>query len=84
MLNLRITSKIKDVFGIWEVTVLLNKREYTYPITSEFAVKKIEKLIHNRKPGKALHVLKLFTTTGFNAYKETANAEDRASKGLSV
>lgn len=70
MLKLRILHKVKDTFGIWEVTILINGGEYTYPLTSEFAVKKIEKLIRNRKPGKALYMLKLFTLTGFNAYKK--------------
>ena len=84
MLKLVITSKVKDLFGIWEVTVLLDGKEYTYPTTSEYAVKKVEKLIRNRKPGKALHVLKLFTTTGFNAYKETASDKNRTAQGLPV
>jgi hypothetical protein len=73
MLTLKITSKVRDVFGIWEVTVLLNNKLYTFPVTSEFALRKVEKLLRNRKPGKALHLLKLFTTTGFNAFKENSN-----------
>uniref|UniRef100_A0A6M3KIV4 Uncharacterized protein n=1 Tax=viral metagenome TaxID=1070528 RepID=A0A6M3KIV4_9ZZZZ len=70
MLKMEIISKVRDIFGIWEVTVLLNKKEYTYPIISEYALKKVERLLRNRKPGKALHVLKLFTTSGFNVYRE--------------
>jgi hypothetical protein len=63
-------SKAKDCFGIWEVCILINDKEYTYPITSEFAVNKFEKLLRCKhpKPGKALHLLTLFKVTGFNAF----------------
>jgi len=69
-LTIRLVSKIKDYMGIWEVAVLVNGKLYTYPISSEFAVRKVESLIRRRKPGRALRVLKLFLTDGFNEFKK--------------
>lgn len=74
-LTISLLSKTKDFFGIWEVCVLINGKEYTYPVTSEYAVEKFERLLRgpHPKPGKALHMLTLFKVTGFNAF---ANKEE--------
>jgi hypothetical protein len=72
-LTCKIGSKTKDEFGIWEIEIFINGNLYTYPITSEFAVRKVESLLRRHKPGKALHVLSLFTVPGFNAFKEGAS-----------
>jgi hypothetical protein len=69
-LTMKHVASTKDFFGLWEVTVLINGKEYTYPITSEHAVKKIESLLRNRHPGKALNVLRLFSNVNFNSFKE--------------
>jgi hypothetical protein len=63
-------STSKDCFGVIEVTVSLNGKTYTYPITSEFAMKKVEKMIRLKKFGKALHLLSLFKIEGFNYFAE--------------
>lgn len=73
-LTIEVISKTKDSFGIWEVEVLINSKLYTYPITSEFAVRKIESLLRWRKPGKALKMLSLFKTEGFNVFEEEKSA----------
>ena len=66
----KIISKTRDCFGVWEVSVLINGRAYTYPVDSEYIVRKIEKMLRFRKPGKALHLLSQFKTEGFNYFKE--------------
>lgn len=58
-LTLQVVSKSKDCFGVWEVNVLINSKPYTYNLTSEFAARQIDKLV-NKKPGKALALLKQF------------------------
>lgn len=69
-LKVIVVSKITDCFNVTEVSVLINGKEYTYPITSEFAVRKVESLIKRKRYGKAIKVLNLFVTTGFNSFKE--------------
>jgi hypothetical protein len=68
-------STSKDCFGVIEVTVSLNGKAYTYPITSEFALKKVQKMIRLKKFGKALHLLSLFKVKGFNYFAVTAKEE---------
>jgi hypothetical protein len=74
-LTLFLVSKSKDCFGVWEVCVLINGKEYTYPVSSEYAVVKVERLLRGPHPkyGKALHLLTLFKVNGFNAF---ANKEE--------
>ncbi len=69
-LTMSVVSVSKDPSGVYEVCVLLNKKEYTFPITSEFALRKAQKLLRLKHPGKALWLLKQFTTSGFNSFKE--------------
>ena len=54
-----LTSKSRDFFGVWSVDVLINSKEYTYSIPSEFAVEEFERLC-KKTPGKALNWLKKF------------------------
>lgn len=71
-LNLSLESIVKDPFGLYEVHTRINGKLYTFPVTSEFAVRKVQSLLHRNKPGKALNLLRLFKTSGFNAFeKET-------------
>lgn len=57
------------------MNITIDGRPYTYPVSSEYAVRKAEKLIKQGRGGKAIHVLKLFLTTGFNQFKETTNGQ---------
>lgn len=75
--DLKIVSKTKDFFGVIEVCVSINGKIYTYPITSEFIIRKIEKMLRLKKFGKALHLLSLFKIEGFNYYSEVKNGVHR-------
>jgi hypothetical protein len=70
LLNICLISKVRDFNGIWEVSILLNGKAYTYPITSEFAVRKFESLLYRHKPGRALEILRKFKITGFNSFEK--------------
>lgn len=73
-LKVVLTSKIKDCFGVWEVCVAINGRHYTYPIESEFILRKVEKMIRLEKYSKAIHLLSQFKVEGFNYFEENAHA----------
>jgi len=73
-LTVCLLSKVRDCFGVWEITVVINEKPYTYPIDSEYAVRKIEKMIRLNKPGKAIHLLSQFKIGGFNFFKEDIHA----------
>ena len=68
-LTIRLVGISKDCFGIYEVTVNLNGKTYTYPISSEYIVKKIEKLIKFKHYGKVMNLLRGFKITGFNSFE---------------
>ncbi len=53
-----IISKIKDFFGVWEVSIFINTKEYKYFLNSTFKVEQVEKLIRKHKPGKAINFLR--------------------------
>ena len=58
-LTICLTAKRKDFFSVWEMDVLINGKEYTYSIPSEFAVEEFERIaLHT--PGKAINWLKKF------------------------
>jgi len=69
-LTICLVSKVRDCFGVWETTVTINDKLYTYPIDSEFALRKIEQMIRTKKFGKALYLLSLFKIEEFNYFKE--------------
>jgi len=69
-LEVTIISETRDCFGVWEVTVAVNKKIYTYPIDAEFGLKKVRKMIRLKKYGKALHLLSLYKLKGFNSFEE--------------
>lgn len=69
-LTISLISESTDQFGVIEVGVLINEKLYTYPITSEFALRKIKSLLFRHKPGKALKLLQMFKTTGFNSFEK--------------
>lgn len=69
-LTICLIAETKDSFGVIEVSIKINGKDFTYPITSEFALRKFKSLLRRHKPGKALHLLKLFTVKGFNSFKE--------------
>jgi hypothetical protein len=69
-LTLCLTSKMRDFFGVWEVSVIIGDKSYTYPISSEFKVRKIEQLIRLKKFGSAIKLLNEAKIKGFNAYEK--------------
>lgn len=83
-LLMRIESVNKDSFGIWEVGVRIDTKLYTYPLTSEFAVRKVSSLIRQRKYGKAIQVLHLFCTPGFNYWKEELTDGSESGRGDAI
>jgi hypothetical protein len=62
-LTLSVLSKVKDVFGLWEVDVKINSKVYTYQISSEYLLRKVDSLIYRHKPGRALYLLKIANVT---------------------
>lgn len=68
-LEIQLISKVRDIFGVWEITVNINGKLYTYPIDAEYGLKKIKKMIRLKKYGKALHLLNLYKIKGFNSFK---------------
>ena len=77
-LTISLESKTKDWSGVYELIINISGKRYTYLITSEFAVRKIEQLIRRRKPGKALNVLRLFNI-GKEVYNESKTFEGSSS-----
>ena len=69
-LTIRLVAIRTDIFGVIEVDVILNNKLYTYPITSEFALRKVQSLLYRHKPGRALKVLEMFKVRGFNAFEK--------------
>ena len=69
-LEVTLLSEVRDFFGVYELTVSINGKIYTYPITSEYAARKIEKMIRLKKFGKALHLLSQFKIEGFNSFEK--------------
>jgi hypothetical protein len=70
LLTIVLEQELKDTFGVHELSIRINSKLYTYPITSEFIVRKFKALLRRNKPGKALRLLSLFTTE-FNSFKES-------------
>lgn len=61
-LIIKLLSKKKDFFGMWEVEVSINRKIYTYPIPSEFAVEQIERMLQKKRYSAAIMILKQFKT----------------------
>lgn len=59
-LTVCLTSKVRDIFGVWHCEVVIGKKEYSFHIVSEFAVRKVEQLIRRHRPGAAVNLLKQF------------------------
>jgi len=66
---------MKDLFGVIEVCVSINGKCYTYPLDSEWIVKKVKKLIRLKKFGRAIQLLKLSKIEGFNYYGTGQSSE---------
>lgn len=56
-------SKTRDLFGVWEVCIQIGYVEYTYTISSSYAVEQFDKYLRKRRYGLALNVLKKFKTS---------------------
>jgi hypothetical protein len=57
-LTLEVVSK--DFFGIFTVHALIDEKPYTFVLNSEYAIRQVQKLIRQRRPGRALNMLKKF------------------------
>jgi hypothetical protein len=71
-LTVSLTHELKDCFGVIEVGVKINGKEYIYPISSEFALRKVKRLLKCKHPKyrKVLNVLKTFKISGFNSFEK--------------
>ena len=74
-LTLCLVSEMKDLFGVIEVCVSINGKCYTYPLDSEWIVKKVKKLIRLKKFGRAIQLLKQSVIGGFNYYETSQRNE---------
>ena len=59
-LKVILLSKVRDLFGFWELCITINDKQYTYYLSSEFGVRQFEKKLYKKMPGKALQVLRKF------------------------
>jgi len=50
----------RDFFGVFTVQALIDTKPYTFAVNSEYAIRQIQKLIRQRRPGRALNMLKKF------------------------
>ena len=57
-LTLEVVSR--DFFGVFTVQALVDAKHYTFVVNSEYAIRQIQKLIRQRRPGRALNMLKKF------------------------
>jgi len=55
-----IQTKEKDIFGMYHLSVLIDSKEYTFHLASEYAVRQAKNSIRKRKPGRAINILKQF------------------------
>ena len=49
-----------DMFGVWEVTVMIGDKEYTYALSSEYGYNKFVDNYNRGSMGRALACLKHF------------------------
>lgn len=75
-LTMFLESKVRDYSGVWELTVWIKNKVYTYPVSSEFSVREIERAIHKHRYGSALKLLKKFKIDGFNSFEGGNNGRD--------
>lgn len=59
-MTLTITSATKTIFGLYEIKVKINKRSYTYQLSSEYAYDKAMKQYQAGQHGRCLAVLNKF------------------------
>lgn len=50
-----------DLFGVWDVVILINDKEYTYSIYSEYGYRMFIRFLNVNRPGKAINTLKRFS-----------------------
>jgi len=74
-LTLCLVSEMKDLFGVIEICVSINGKCYTYPLDSEWIVKKVKKLIRLKKFGRAIQLLKQSMIGGFNYHEPSQRNE---------
>lgn len=57
-MQLMIWSQVQHFDGLIDVDVSINKKIYSFTLTSEYILDKVQKLIRQKCPGKALNLLK--------------------------
>lgn len=77
-LTICLESKTKDLFGVWELVIRSDKKRYTYLIPSEYIVRKFEKLLRQKRFGKAIHTLSIFNI-GKEIYYESKRIEESST-----
>ena len=70
ILEIKLLSKIRDYSGVWEVSILINNKEYTYPISSEYKLNRFENLLKRKQPRRALRILTDAKIEGFNSFEK--------------
>jgi hypothetical protein len=85
MKSITLTKEEKDIFGVYYLTVLVDsKKEYTYCIPSEFAVRRlIKNAIRRGYCGRAMNLLKKWSIKDGSTDSEgsdRASSEDSRSR----
>lgn len=63
-LTMSLVCEAKDCFGLYYLTVLINRKEYTYQLDSEFGVREFKRHMKRSRFGKAIQVLRKFKIGG--------------------
>lgn len=79
-ISLQHMATIIDIFGVYEIFIRINGREYWYFLSSEYAYRRFNKYLKNGSYGKALGILRKFNHPEiFEMHKEVScqNIESR-------
>jgi len=68
-MKLIIQSVERDFFGVFHLSILIDGKEYSFHISSEFALRQANLAMKKHRPGRALNILKQFN------HKEIYNGE---------
>ena len=73
-MKLTIQAEEKDIFGLYHLSVLIDSKEYSFHLASEWALRQVKIALKRRRPGRAINVLKQFNL--MDIYKEEKNGEE--------
>ena len=76
--RLIIQTEEKDIFGVFHLGILIDSKEYTFHLSSEYAVRKVKTALRKQRPGRALNILKNFN------HKEIYNEEKGGSSDANI